>query len=57
VYSDAAGSPVVEQWVLSGTGHAWSGGDPRGSFTDAGGPDASVEMIRFFLSMRHAGNA
>ena len=57
VYSDGAGSPVVEQWVISGAGHAWSGGDPRGSFTDAAGPDASAEMIRFFLSVREGGNA
>ena len=57
VHSDAAGSPVVEQWVLSGGVHAWSGGDPRGSFTEAGGPDASAEMIRFFLSIREGGNA
>jgi poly(3-hydroxybutyrate) depolymerase len=57
VYSDGAGSPVIEQWVLSGGVHAWSGGDPRGSFTEAGGPDASAEMIRFFLSIREGGNA
>lgn len=57
VHSDAAGNPVAEKWVLSGAGHAWSGGDRRGSFTDAGGPDASAEMIRFFLSVREGGNA
>jgi poly(3-hydroxybutyrate) depolymerase len=57
VYSDAAGGLVAEQWVLSGAGHAWSGGDPRGSFTDAAGPDASAEMVRFFLQIREGGNA
>jgi poly(3-hydroxybutyrate) depolymerase len=55
VRSDASGRAVLEHWVLHGTGHAWSGGDPAGSFTDARGPDASREMVRFFLS--HAGPA
>ena len=55
VYSDASGNAVVEHWVVSGAGHAWSGGDSRGSFTDAKGPDASAEMIRFFQSLQSAG--
>jgi poly(hydroxyalkanoate) depolymerase family esterase len=55
VRRDASGRAVLEQWVLHGTGHAWSGGDPAGSFTDARGPGASREMVRFFLS--HAGAA
>jgi poly(hydroxyalkanoate) depolymerase family esterase len=57
VYADAAAQPVVEQWVLHGAGHAWSGGSPQGSFTDRGGPDASAEMIRFFYSQPRAGTA
>lgn len=57
VYADAANQPVVEQWVLHGAGHAWSGGSPHGSFTDKGGPDASAEMIRFFYSQPRAGTA
>jgi poly(hydroxyalkanoate) depolymerase family esterase len=57
VFADAANQPVVEQWELHGIGHAWSGGSPDGSFTDAGGPDASAEMIRFFYSQLRAGTA
>jgi poly(hydroxyalkanoate) depolymerase family esterase len=49
VYRDAAGRARVEHWVLHGAGHAWSGGDADGSFTSAQGPDASAEMVRFFL--------
>lgn len=54
VRSDASGRPVMEQWLLHGAGHAWSGGNPAGSFTDARGPDASREMMRFFLSQAGA---
>lgn len=57
VYADATSQPVVEEWVLHGAGHAWSGGSPHGSYTDTGGPDASAEMIRFFYSQSRAGTA
>jgi len=43
------GRPILEQWILHGAGHAWSGGSKAGSFTSEAGPDASREMLRFFL--------
>lgn len=53
LYVDASGQAILEQWVVHGAGHAWSGGSPAGSFTDPRGPDAAREMLRFFFDHSH----
>jgi poly(hydroxyalkanoate) depolymerase family esterase len=50
-YADAAsGAPLVEEYLVSGLAHAWSGGSTAGTFTDPAAPDASAIMWAFFAA-------
>lgn len=53
VYQIEGEPPIMEQWLVHGAGHAWSGGNPNIAWTDGRGPDASQEMLRFFFEHPH----
>jgi poly(3-hydroxybutyrate) depolymerase len=49
VYADTTtGLSSIERYLVTGMGHAWSGGSSAGPHTDPTGPDASATMWRFF---------
>jgi poly(hydroxyalkanoate) depolymerase family esterase len=50
------GRTLAELWLVDGAGHAWSGGDRRGSHADWQGPDAASQMICFFSSHPRTGD-
>ena len=47
-WMDGRGALMHELVSVDGLGHAWSGGAPHGSHTDARGPDATEAIWRFF---------
>jgi poly(hydroxyalkanoate) depolymerase family esterase len=52
VHRQPDGTIHAEHWLVHGFGHAWSGGNVLGTYTDAKGPNASREMMRFFRTRR-----
>ena len=52
----ASGKTVAESWTIHGAPQAWSGGRAAGSFTDQNGPDATAQMLRFFMQHSRAAN-
>ena len=49
VQRGADGRVLLEQWLVHGAAHAWSGGSPDGTYTEPRGPDSSKELLRFFM--------
>jgi len=44
------GRTAVERYLVTGMGHAWSGGSSSGSYTDPQGPDESALAWEFFAA-------
>ena len=56
VYKDSStGAVVMEKYMVNGMGHAWSGGNSAGSYTDPQGPKASQIMWQFFQNHPKSG--
>lgn len=53
-YRDAVGRTAIELYMIDGMGHAWPGGDQRGTHTDPDGPLATRIMWSFFERQRRA---
>ncbi len=49
-WNAASGNEVQSYWKIVRMGHAWSGGNLGGSFTDPQGPNASLAMYNFFMA-------
>lgn len=50
IFMTDSGNAAIEEWIIDGLHHNWSGGNAGGTFTDPAGPDASREMLRFMMN-------
>jgi poly(hydroxyalkanoate) depolymerase family esterase len=50
LWNEESGETVQTYWKIDGMGHAWSGGNLAGTFTDPRGPSASQAMYDFFMA-------
>lgn len=50
IYKDQTGAVILEKYLVTSMGHAWSGGSTAGSYTDPQGPEASLLMWQFFAA-------
>jgi len=48
-WQNSRGKTIQEYWKVNGLGHAWSGGNSSGSYTDSRGPSASHALYTFFM--------
>lgn len=51
-YESSKGELAIDKYIINGMGHAWSGGNSAGSYTDPKGPNASRIMWDFFMSQK-----
>jgi poly(hydroxyalkanoate) depolymerase family esterase len=49
-YGDGHGAELGQFWLVSGMGHAWSGGCSCESYADPAGPDETAAMYAFFVA-------
>ena len=49
-YNDGKGREIVRVLLIHGANHAYTGGDPHGTFVDPIGPDLTSLVYQFFLA-------
>ncbi len=49
-YESEAGDRLIDYWLVHGLGHAYSGGSPKGTYTDPLGPDVTKAAYEFFMT-------
>ena len=52
-----SGRTWIRRYEVTSMGHAWSGGDRAGSYTDPAGPNASEALWAFFAQHSRSGSA